>query len=84
VSHPTKLAEYLAEGAKKIPKGKQAEFAAQCGMTRGVLWHYVVGDRRPGVKYALAIEAASNGAVPLSYWAAFKPRPLRRRSRSSR
>ena len=70
----TKLAEYLA-GARL----SQAEFARKSGIRREVLWHYVVGDRRPKVKYATAIAKASGNAVPVEYWGTFElkaaPRP---------
>jgi transcriptional regulator with XRE-family HTH domain len=76
----TKLAAYLAEHGIRL-----SEFARQTGMTRMVLWHYVAGDRRPGLKYALAIAKATNDVVPAEYWAAFTPRKPRksRRARST-
>lgn len=74
----TKLAAYLSRH-----KIEQAEFSRRSSIRREVLWHYVSGDRRPGLKNALAIEAASDGAVPASYWPTFTPRATRRARRSS-
>lgn len=70
----TKLADYLA-GARL----SQAEFARKAGIRREVLWHYVVGDRRPKVKYATAIAKASGNAVPAEYWGTFEPKLAPRR-----
>lgn len=47
----------------------QADFARLAGLSQPALSQYVSGVRRPNVDAALAIERASNGAIPMSDWA---------------
>lgn len=50
----------------------QKEAADRIGVPQGYVSAWLSG-RKPGVEYALQIERASNGAVPVTSWG--KPRP---------
>lgn len=69
----TALGEYLERTGQS-----QSAFAEKAGVDRAMVTHYANGDRRPGLRYALAIEEATKDpetgipAVPASYWSEFK------------
>lgn len=59
----TLLARYLdSEGIT------QTEFARSAGIPTPMICQWLSGKRRPGLKNAFAIERATNGAIPASYW----------------
>lgn len=59
----TLLAEYLARHDMR-----QAEFSRRTGIPPPMINQYASGERRPGLANALAIEAATDGEIPASYW----------------
>jgi DNA-binding transcriptional regulator YdaS (Cro superfamily) len=64
----TKLGDYLRK------KGMtQMEFARLSGLHGPMVCLWSHGKRRPGLASALAIEKATHGEVPASYWAKFNP-----------
>jgi transcriptional regulator with XRE-family HTH domain len=67
----------VGERLKKwlLDKGaSQGRFAAQIGSTQGHISKLVAGERRPGLRIALAIEDATHGAVPAASWNESPPR----------
>jgi hypothetical protein len=60
---PNPLAAYLAK-----TNTSYAEFARVVGADRARIQRCAKGERRPGLDLALAIEEATQGAVPASYW----------------
>lgn len=59
----TKLAEYIASAGLT-----QAEFSRQTGIPQPMVCQWSCGKRRPGLASALAIEKATGGKIPASYW----------------
>jgi DNA-binding transcriptional regulator YdaS (Cro superfamily) len=59
----TKLADYLAASGLS-----QTDFARLSGIPAPMICQYASGVRRPGVDSALAIEEATDGAVPVECW----------------
>jgi transcriptional regulator with XRE-family HTH domain len=53
----------------------QDAFAARVGATQSQISRIVRGDRGPGIELAVAIERATDGAVPVTSW---KRRPRRK------
>jgi len=52
------------------------EFADRIGVDQSVLSRFCRGLARPGLDKAVAIERATDGAVPASYWVdEFQPSP---------
>lgn len=59
----TLLGQYLRErGAKRV------DFAREHGFKAPMVSQWAHGERRPGLALALAIEKATGGVVPASYW----------------
>jgi len=56
----------------------QKEFAEQAGVSPPMVCQWVSGKRRPCVTSALAIEKATGGKIPVSYWSKSKPKSKRR------
>jgi hypothetical protein len=73
---PTLLARYLARQKLSYPA-----FAQMVGADRARIHRCARGERKPGLLLALAIEKATDGAVPVSSWLA--PRTAPRRSRAA-
>jgi transcriptional regulator with XRE-family HTH domain len=65
---PNRLAQYLTESGVS-----QAEFGRLAGISSPMICEYVSGKRRPGLDAAFAIERASGGEVPASYWTSIAP-----------
>jgi transcriptional regulator with XRE-family HTH domain len=70
-----RLSKYLAE--KDMT---QAELCRLSGLPPPQVSEYVNGNRRPGLDAAFAIERATDGAVPASYWLEVGPIPDTRRA----
>lgn len=49
---------------------KPSEMAEAVGTSRGYMHDILTNRRRPGLNVAVAIERATNGAVPAAEWAA--------------
>lgn len=64
----TDLLTYLAN-----TKTKQSVLAASVGVSRGYLSELVGGTKRPSLELAVAIERATDGAVPATSWV---PEPI--------
>jgi transcriptional regulator with XRE-family HTH domain len=63
-----RLARYLAD------KGvTQADLCRLSGIQPPMISEYVNGNRRPGLDAAFAIEKATGGEVPASYWLGIGP-----------
>lgn len=62
----------------------QEEFASRAGVSQSQVSRLVAGKRRnPGTRVALAIERATDGAVPVATWEE-KPAAKKRRRRARR
>ena len=70
------LAEYLDES-----KRTHEELARAVGCNTSSVTRWVGGDRVPAVWYAVAIQRATKGAVPVTVW---QPLPSSRRAFSRR
>lgn len=62
-SRMSEIATYIASN-----KIKQSALAAALGVSRGYLSELVGGTKRPSLELAVAIERATNGAVPATSW----------------
>lgn len=49
-------------------EGSQAAFSRATGLHPSNISLWISGDRRPDLKSAVAIEAATEGEIPVSYW----------------
>lgn len=58
-----KLTAYLGDTSTS-----QAKLADVLGISRSHMSLLVSGERKPGLDLAIAIERATNGAVPASFW----------------
>lgn len=58
-----RLRAYLCENDVR-----QADFAAQVGTTQATISRLLNGVVRPGLDLAVAIEAATQGQVPVAAW----------------
>lgn len=67
----TKLASYLHSGSLDT-KVTQAEFARMVGADQSTVSQWCNGERRPGLRHALAIERVTHGAIPAAYWLTVK------------
>ncbi len=77
----TRLAQHIKDMGTT-----QAEFARAHGFPPPKVCQWVNGTRRPGLKHALALDEATGGAVPASYWStitliepARRPKRVRRK-----
>lgn len=61
------LARWLARSQVSYPA-----FAKKVGADRARIHRYARRERRPSLRTALAIEEATGGAVPASYWPTVK------------
>jgi transcriptional regulator with XRE-family HTH domain len=59
----TKLTTYLSEASIS-----QAKLSEVLGISRSHMSLLVSGERKPGLDLAVAIERATDGAVPASSW----------------
>ena len=59
----TKLTTYLSETSTS-----QAKLSEALGISRSHMSLLVSGERKPGLDLAVAIERATDGAVPASSW----------------
>lgn len=73
----TGLGEYL-----KASGVTYAAFATEHGLPSAMVYQWASGYRRPGRDYAVAIEHATGGAVPVESWSG--PRRGRRHGRGRR
>lgn len=59
----TRLADFIESTG-----GTQSEFCRRFGFAPPMVCEWVNGTRRPGRDNALALEAATGGQIPASYW----------------
>lgn len=72
----TLLGEYLAR-TREIP----ADFARRAQVPAPMVSEWCHGFRRPGLRNALKVEAATKGEVPARYWITVKTKTRKRRRR---
>lgn len=76
----TLLGKYLRKRG-----ARQVDFAREHGFHAPMVSQWSTGERRPGLALALAIEKATEGEVPASYWptirtASERSKPKRKRA----
>jgi DNA-binding transcriptional regulator YdaS (Cro superfamily) len=72
---PNRLARHLED------KGMtQTALADRMGVSQALVNQWVTGRRRPNLDSAFAIERATGGAIPASYWLDIGKPPSRRKA----